>query len=93
MRKLGLILVLAVLLVFLSSCLRENTVIGSVIRTKEIKDYEIEKCIASCEQIAQDNLQNCIDGCYFAVSDSYNDKNLCNKITDAELKDKCLAGK
>ncbi len=76
-------------LVFIAGCM-ENAAVGSVVRMKEIKDMRLNNCLQSCEDMSDEEINNCRDLCYADIADSFGDKTLCRNILDKELRTECL---
>ncbi len=88
MRKIILIC-LVLSLILIAGCMN-NAAVGSVVRTKEIKNMRLNNCLQICEDMSQDNINDCRDLCYAEIADSFEDKTLCRNILNKELRTVCL---
>ncbi len=83
------ILTLVLSLVLVTGC-TDNAIVGSVVRTKEIKDMRLENCLDSCKDMEGQQKIDCEDLCYSEIAETFNDKTLCRNIVDKEMRTDCL---
>ena len=88
----GKIIILFTILaiIFIAGCVGDNTLLGSVVNTKEIKDVRLSNCLDSCDNMSPNEVNTCRDICYAEIADSFNGKTLCNNIIDKEVRTNCL---
>jgi len=87
--KIIVILALVLSLVFVVGC-TENAIVGSVVRTKEIKEIRLNNCLESCKGMEDNEKIDCEDLCYLDIAETFNDKTLCRNIINKEMRTDCL---
>lgn len=84
-----LLLIFILSFIFISGCM-DNAAVGSVVRTKELKDMRLDNCLRTCNEMQGQERIDCNDLCYADIADSFDDKTLCRNIIDKKSRTECL---